>query len=513
MKFQDMELIPELLAAVKKMGFEEATPIQSETIPAALTGRDVLGQAQTGTGKTAAFGLPLLQKVNKENKAVQALVIAPTRELAVQTGEELFRLGREKGVRTTTVYGGANIGSQITQLKKNPDVVIGTPGRLLDLIKRGALKLNNVETLVLDEADEMLNMGFIEDIESIISAVPSSRQTLLFSATMPKAIQSIGERFMENPVTVKIKSQQMTANLIDQYYTKVKDFEKFDLLTRFIDIQSPDLSIVFARTKRRVDEVTRGLTERGYQAEGIHGDLNQGKRMSVLKDFKAGRVDILVATDVAARGLDVSGVTHVYNFDIPQDPESYVHRVGRTGRAGKEGMAVTFVIPNEMGYLRTIEKLTKKPMTPLNPPTPEEAFTGQMKHSVDQVDELVKVKDTSQYQEAVQYLLDKYTSNQLAMALLRTLTKDPSDIEVKITPERPLSSRGGNGGGGKGRGGNRGRDSRNNKGGRGGYNKDNKGGSRGSNRSSQGGNGGNRSSQSRSRSKSDSKGGSGYTIR
>lgn len=504
MKFQEMNLDARLLAAVEKMGFEEATPIQEATIPAALEGRDVLGQAQTGTGKTAAFGLPLLEKIEAKNKAIQALVIAPTRELAVQTGEELFRLGRDKGIRTINVYGGAHIGRQITQLKNNPEVVIGTPGRILDLIKRGALKLGNVETLVLDEADEMLNMGFIEDIEAIISATPEKRQTLLFSATMPKAIQSIGERFMKDPVLVKIKAKEMTADLIDQYYTKVKDFEKFDLLTRFVDIHNPELAIVFARTKRRVDEVTRGLMERGYQAEGIHGDLNQAKRLSVLKDFKEKRIDILVATDVAARGLDISGVTHVYNFDIPQDPESYVHRVGRTGRAGKEGMAITFVIPHEMSYLRSIEKLIRKQMTTLRPPTSEEAFTGQMKNSVDEIEQLTQIDDTSNYQEAVEYLLNKYTSEQLAIGLLRSLTKEPSEVKVNITPERPLSSRGGSkggSGGGGNRGGYRGKSSSS----RSSFNKDKKGG-----RSSSG----NRSSQSRNRSSSSkSSGGSDYTIR
>ncbi len=481
MKFNEMNLSKPLLRAVEEMGFEEATPIQAETIPMALEGQDIFGQAQTGTGKTAAFGLPLLEKIH-DNSRVQALIIEPTRELAVQTGEELYRLGKMKGIHTTTVYGGASIGHQIKLLKKNPPVVIGTPGRILDLIKRGVLKLKDVETLVLDEADEMLKMGFVEDIESIIRELPTERQTLLFSATVPKEIKRIADNFMKNPTTVHVKAKAMTAELIDQYYTRCKDYEKFDLLTRFIDVQNPDLSIVFARTKRRVDEVARGLVERGYSAEGIHGDLSQDKRLGVLRNFKNNKLDILVATDVAARGLDISGVTHVYNFDIPQDPESYVHRVGRTGRAGKEGMAVTFVTGNEMSYLHTIENLTKKPMTALRPPTSQEAFNGQVANIAKVVKELTEIDDTEMYQDAVKFLSETYTEEEIALALVRSLVKDPSTVKVDITPERPLPNRGGGGNkrnfnrnGNRNRGGNR--DRNNNRGDRSGS--DRKGGYKG----------------------------------
>lgn len=438
MKFEELNLDPRLLQAVKNMGFEEATPIQAQTIPYALEGRDVLGQAQTGTGKTAAFGLPLLEKIDHHTDHIQALVIAPTRELAIQNGQELYRLGKEKGVRTVNVYGGANIRRQIHQIKKGAPVVVGTPGRLIDLMKRKVLNLNFIETLVLDEADEMLNMGFIEDIETIIRATPSNRQTLLFSATMPKEIQRIGEHFMQDPVTVKIEAKEMTADTIDQYFTKCHDREKFDLLTRFIDVSHAKLAIVFARTKRRVDEVSRGLIERGYQAEGIHGDLSQEKRSSIMKDFKDGRLEILVATDVAARGLDISNVTHVYNYDIPQDPESYVHRIGRTGRAGKGGMSITFVSNHEMGYLRTIENLTHKKMSPLRPPTEEEAFTGQIKQSLAAVEELLEEDRDDQYEEVVNYLSENYTAEQLALAVVRSQMKDKNDVKVSITPERPL---------------------------------------------------------------------------
>ena len=439
MKFKELELSPELLKSVERAGFEEATPIQSETIPLALSGKDVIGQAQTGTGKTAAFGLPMLEKIDTNRNELQGLVISPTRELAIQTQEELYRLGRDKRVRVQAVYGGADIGRQIRGLKDRPHIVVGTPGRMLDHINRHTLKLGTVETLVLDEADEMLNMGFLEDIESIISRVPDQRQTLLFSATMPPAIKNIGVKFMKDPVHVKIKTKEMTADLIDQYYVRAKEYEKFDIMTRLFDVQSPELTIVFGRTKRRVDELARGLEARGYRAEGIHGDLSQQKRMSVLRSFKSGHLDILVATDVAARGLDISGVTHVYNYDIPQDPESYVHRIGRTGRAGKGGMSVTFVTPNEMDYLHVIENLTKKRMTTMRPPTEKEAFKGQLGAAIEQIEAKLEENGLDKYLQTADKLLEEYSAQDLVALLLKTTAKDPSDaVPVKITPERPL---------------------------------------------------------------------------
>lgn len=454
LKFTELGLAPELLKSVERLGFEEATPIQGQTIPLALDGKDVIGQAQTGTGKTAAFGLPMLQKIDVNNRNVQGLVIAPTRELAIQTQEELFRLSRDKKVRVQVVYGGADISRQIRALKDAPHIVVGTPGRLLDHIKRKTLKLGHVETLVLDEADEMLNMGFIDDIETIIHEVPAERQTLLFSATMPPAIKRIGVRFMNEPEHVQIKATTMSDSLIEQFFVRCKDFEKFDIMTRLFDVQTPELTIIFGRTKRRVDELARGLEARGYRAEGIHGDLSQQKRMSVLKSFKTGKLDVLVATDVAARGLDISGVTHVYNYDIPQDPESYVHRIGRTGRAGKEGVSVTFITPNEMGYLRVIEDLTKKAMTPLRPPTNAEAFEGQIKASIDEVGSIVDANGLDRYEKAAAQLLETYTAEDLAAAFLKSVTKDADEVPVKITPERPLPGRkGGSHGGGSNRGG------------------------------------------------------------
>lgn len=441
MKFSELGLSSTLLSAIERSGFEEATPIQGETIPLALEGKDVIGQAQTGTGKTAAFGLPMLEKIDTNNRVLQGLVIAPTRELAIQTQEELYRLGKDKKIRVQAVYGGADIGRQIRGLKDHPHIVVGTPGRLLDHINRRTLKLGTVETLVLDEADEMLNMGFLEDIEKIISQVPSERQTLLFSATMPPAIKNIGVKFMKEPQHVKIKAKEMTADLIDQYYVRSKDYEKFDIMTRLLDVQTPELTIVFGRTKRRVDELARGLEARGFKAEGIHGDLSQQKRMSVLRSFKNGNLDILVATDVAARGLDISGVTHVYNYDIPQDPESYVHRIGRTGRAGKGGMSVTFVTPSEMGYLHVIESLTKKRMSPLKPPTAKEAFHGKLGAALESVGDKLAENGLDKYLDSADVLLEKYSPQDLVALLLKTISNDPEDaVPVKITPERPLPS-------------------------------------------------------------------------
>jgi len=452
-KFNEFNLSADLLAEIEKAGFVEASPIQEQTIPLALEGKDVIGQAQTGTGKTAAFGLPTLEKIRTEEGTIQALVIAPTRELAVQSQEELFRFGRSKGVKVRSVYGGSSIEKQIKALKSGAHIVVGTPGRLLDLIKRKALKLHDIETLILDEADEMLNMGFLEDIEDIISRVPENRQTLLFSATMPDAIKRIGVQFMKEPEHVKIAAKELTTELVDQYYIRVKEQEKFDTMTRLMDVDQPELSIVFGRTKRRVDELTRGLKIRGFRAEGIHGDLDQNKRLRVLRDFKNGNLDVLVATDVAARGLDISGVTHVYNYDIPQDPESYVHRIGRTGRAGKSGQSITFVSPNEMGYLQIIENLTKKRMKGLKPASAEEAFQAKSDFANEEIR-----SNFEKFGKDARQLASEFSPEELAMYILSLTVQDPDSLpEVEIAREKPLPFKPSGGGfGGKGKGGGRG---------------------------------------------------------
>lgn len=451
--FSDLNLSPAILKAVNRMGFEEATPIQAKTIPLSMQGKDLIGQAQTGTGKTAAFGIPLIEKIDAKNPTVQGIIIAPTRELAIQVSEELYKIGMDARVKVLAVYGGSDIQRQIRALKKGPHIIVGTPGRILDHINRRTLKLNNVHTLILDEADEMLNMGFIDDIEAILETVPDERQTLLFSATMPDPIRRIAERFMKSPETVRVQAREMTVPLIEQYFIKVPEREKFDVLSRLLDVQSPELAIVFGRTKRRVDELANALTVRGYTAEGIHGDLSQAKRISVLKKFKEGRVDVLVATDVAARGLDISGVTHVYNYDIPQDPESYVHRIGRTGRAGKEGMAVTFVSPREMGYLRIVEQTTKKRMQPMRPPTWDEALEGQQRIAMEKLSEAVQEGSLDEYKASAKDLLTEYDNAvEIIAAALKVITKEPDKTPVHITEERPLpAKRDHYGGGGRSR--------------------------------------------------------------
>lgn len=346
---------------------------------------------------------------------------------------------------------------------------------MLDLIKRKALILDHVETLILDEADEMLNMGFLEDIEAIISRVPADRQTLLFSATMPAPIKQIGVKFMKDPEHVQIKNKELTNVNVDQYYVRVKEQEKFDTMTRLMDVNQPELSIVFGRTKRRVDEITRGLKLRGFRAEGIHGDLDQNKRLRVIRDFKNDQIDILVATDVAARGLDISGVTHVYNYDITQDPESYVHRIGRTGRAGKSGESITFVSPNEMGYLSMIENLTKKQMKPLRPATAEEAFQAKKKVALKKIerdfaDDAIRSNFDKFKGDAIQ-LAAEFTPEELALYILSLTVQDPDSLpEVEIAREKPLPFKyvGGGHGNKNGKGG-RGRDNRNRGDRRGGY--------------------------------------------
>ncbi|MGG3843398.1 DEAD/DEAH box helicase [Anoxybacillus kestanbolensis] len=436
--FKEFGLSPELMKAVSKMGFEEATPIQAATIPLSLQNRDVIGQAQTGTGKTAAFGIPLIEKIDMNNDAVQAIVVAPTRELAIQVSEELYKIGSTKRVRVLPIYGGQDIERQIRALKKHPHIIVGTPGRVLDHIQRRTLRLQNVHTVVLDEADEMLNMGFVEDIEAILSHVPTERQTLLFSATMPEPIRRIAERFMQNPELVRVKAKEMTVPNIEQYYIEIQEKKKFDTLTRLLDIQSPELAIVFGRTKRRVDELAEALNLRGYTAEGIHGDLSQAKRLSVLRKFKEGSIDILVATDVAARGLDISGVTHVYNFDIPQDPESYVHRIGRTGRAGKTGMAITFVTPREIGQLHHIEKTTKRKMERMKPPTLDEALEGQQRAAIEKLLTTIEHNNLSFYKRAAEELLEEHDSVSLVAACIKMLTKEPDMTPVQLTEEMPI---------------------------------------------------------------------------
>ena len=357
--FSASDLPEDIKKALAEMGFEEATPIQSLAIPAGRQGRDIIGQAQTGTGKTAAFGIPLLEKIDVQQRHIQALVLCPTRELAIQVAEEFKRLGaykRKLGI--VPVYGGQPIERQLQALRKGAQVVVGTPGRVMDHLQRGTMALDRLQMLVLDEADEMLNMGFIEDIETILKTVPASRQTLLFAATMPGPILAITKRYQKDPQLLSVVHEQLTVPNIEQAYVEVREQQKLEALSRLLDTLNTELSLVFCNTKKRVDEVVAALNTRGYQAEGLHGDLNQVQRDRVMSHFRKNDFAILVATDVAARGIDVSGIDVVFNYDLPWDEEDYVHRVGRTARAGKSGRSYTFVSNRDMRKLRDIQHFT-----------------------------------------------------------------------------------------------------------------------------------------------------------
>ncbi|MFD0674296.1 DEAD/DEAH box helicase [Cohnella sp. GCM10027633] len=440
--FAEFGLEPDVLQAISEMGFEEATPIQAKAIPVAISGRDMIGQAQTGTGKTAAFGIPLISRIAVNEDRIVSLIMAPTRELAIQVAEEIEKLGRFKGIRSLAIYGGQDISRQIRSLKRKPQIIIGTPGRLLDHINRKTIRLDDVRTVVLDEADEMLDMGFMEDIQSILKLVPEERQTLLFSATMPTNIQRLAQQFLRNPEHISVIPKQVSAPLIQQFYIEVQERMKFDGLCRLLDMEPPELAIIFGRTKRRVAELSEALMKRGYACDGLHGDLSQNQRDTVMRKFRDGSIDVLVATDVAARGLDVSGVTHVINFDLPQDPESYVHRIGRTGRAGKEGTSWSFVTPRETDHLHFIEKITRHKIAKKPLPTISEAMEGKQKIMAERLVETVSgEEDLSAFKWVAMQLLEQYDSVQLLAAAMKLLAGDKKDVTVELTPEDPIRSK------------------------------------------------------------------------
>jgi ATP-dependent RNA helicase DeaD len=353
--FADLGLSEDVLAALRDVGYETPSPIQEQAIPFLLGGRDVIGQAQTGTGKTAAFGLPMIDFVDPDDTDTQALVLTPTRELCIQVTQALRTYGRRRGIDPVAVFGGAPIRTQQAQLKQGAQIVVGTVGRVLDLISRHSLVLHSCRYLVLDEADEMLDLGFLEDVEKILALTPGGRQTALFSATMPAEIRSLAERHLYEPETVKVKAATLTIDTVEQFFLEVKPAEKNDALARVLEAERPDQAIVFVRTKIRCDQLYRTLRDRGMNVRALHGDMSQGARDGVMISFKSGRVPILVATDVAARGLDISTVTHVINFDVPTSPDVYVHRIGRTGRVGRSGRAITFVEPRQSRELAAIE--------------------------------------------------------------------------------------------------------------------------------------------------------------
>jgi ATP-dependent RNA helicase DeaD len=439
--FADLDLSAPIMRALEQMGFESATPIQAKAIPVALTGRDLIGQAQTGTGKTVAFAIPMVEAVDTTSPEIQGLILTPTRELCIQVAEELARVGKFKRIRTLPVYGGQDIGRQLRALRNHPHVIIATPGRLLDHLNRGTIKLDGVRVSVLDEADEMLDMGFIEDIETILSKCPTERQTLLFSATMKSGVRELARKFLHDSELITTQDHQVTVPSIEQVYYEVRERQKLDLLTRLFDIQNPELAIVFGRTKRRVDELINALQTRGYTADGIHGDLSQRQRDAVMQKFREGNIEILVATDVAARGIDVSGVTHVFNFDMPQDIDSYVHRIGRTGRAGKEGIASTFVTPREVDYLHQIERVTKHRIAKQPMPSFAEAMEGKQRVAMEQLVDVIESDDFGGFKSMAEELLEDHDSISVVAAALKIMTKDTKEVPIQLTEEQPARAR------------------------------------------------------------------------
>jgi ATP-dependent RNA helicase DeaD len=420
-RFEDLKLSSEILKAVENKGFEEATPIQAQSIPYIMEGRDIIGQAQTGTGKTAAFGIPILEKLSHEEKAIQAMVICPTRELAIQVAEEIRELAKYKrGVDILPIYGGQPIDRQIKALKKRPQIIVGTPGRVMDHMNRGTLKIDKVRTVVLDEADEMLDMGFIDDIVTILKAVPEGRQTLLFSATMPRPILELTKRFQKNPKHIMVVHKELTAPKIEQVYYEVKEKTKAEVLSRLIDMYNPKLSLVFCNTKRKVDDLVAELQGRGYFADGLHGDLKQVQRDRVMSKFRNGSVDVLVATDVAARGIDVENIEAVFNYDLPQDEEYYVHRIGRTARAGRGGRAFTFVVGREIYKLRDIQRYAKAKIALKKAPSSEDVEEVRTNIFLEKVKEIINENNLSQYVNTIERLAgEDYTSIEIAAALLK----------------------------------------------------------------------------------------------
>jgi ATP-dependent RNA helicase DeaD len=428
-KFEEMDLNPQILKAVEEMGFEEMSPIQVKAIPVLLTGKDVVGQAQTGTGKTAAFGIPLLQKINPREKNLQALVLCPTRELAIQVAEEFRKLGLfMHGVKILPVYGGQEISKQIRSLKSGVQVIIGTPGRVMDHMRRKTVKFDHINMVVLDEADEMLNMGFREDIETILKEVPEERQTVLFSATMPAPILEIARTYQKNAEMIRMVKKELTVPKIEQFYYEVSPKNKEEVLSRLIDMYNPKLSLVFCNTKKQVDELTQALQVRGYFAEGLHGDLKQQQRDRVMNSFRNGRTDILVATDVAARGIDVDDVEAVFNYDVPQDDEYYVHRIGRTGRAGREGRAFTLVVGKEVYKLRDIMAYCKTKIKLQPIPSINDVTAVKAEKILDKIDTMIQNEDLTKLIDLIEERINgaSYTSLDIAAAFLKMTMGDDS---------------------------------------------------------------------------------------
>ncbi|HPR17198.1 MAG TPA: DEAD/DEAH box helicase [Candidatus Cloacimonadota bacterium] len=439
-KFENLGLSAESLLAIGHKGFEEPSNIQLMTIPLLLQNqKDMVGQAQTGTGKTAAFGLPIMDMLREGNGVVQALILVPTRELALQVAEEMnsFRGGRRLSV--LPIYGGQSYDQQLRRLKNGVEIVVGTPGRIIDHLNRGTLHLDDLSFLVLDEADEMLNMGFIEDVEIILSSTPEKKRVLLFSATMPTRIVQLAEKFMHDYEIIKVPTKQLTVDLTDQIYFEVRSSDKFEALCRIIDVEPEFYALVFCRTKQKVDHVANALIDRGYEAAALHGDISQAQRERILEQFKKKRLSILVATDVAARGIDISDLTHVLNYSIPQGPESYVHRIGRTGRAGKQGTAITFITPSEYRQLMQIQSVSKSEIRRESLPKVKELIKLKKDRIISEVEAIIQEDTFSENLSVAYELLAKYPPDKVIASLLSHFYKDELSADKYpeiLEPER-----------------------------------------------------------------------------
>lgn len=438
-RFADLAIAPPLLQAVEEVGYESPSPIQAQSIPPLLAGRDLLGQAQTGTGKTAAFALPLLSQLDLSQAHPQILVLAPTRELAIQVAEAMQTYARHlPGFHIATLYGGQNISTQLRQLRRGVHAVVGTPGRLIDHLLRGTLKLDNLSTVVLDEADEMLRMGFIEDVEKILDETPKGRQVALFSATMPSAIRRVAQRHLNDPVEIKIKSKTATVSTVTQRYWQVRGLSKLDALTRILEVEDFEAMLVFVRTKVMAAELAEKLEARGYSSAVLSGDISQPLREKTIERIKAGRLDIIVATDVAARGLDVERISHVINYDIPYDTETYVHRIGRTGRAGRQGDAILFVSSREKRMLRSIEQATRQPIQPMQIPSHADIADRRIVQFKQVITDTIEDQDLGFFED----LISNYQQEQdlslreIAASLAYLVQKD----KPLVPPKEDLSS-------------------------------------------------------------------------
>lgn len=442
MQFENFKLRPELLQAINSLGYTQPTPIQEGIIPLMQTGRDVTGQAQTGTGKTAAFALPILDRIDPNQRLPQALVVAPTRELALQVTEMIQTLGQFMDVRVLTVYGGTSYTQQLNQLRRGVQVVVGTPGRILDLIKRGRLDLSQVRTVVLDEADEMLSMGFVEDVESILAVTPDERQTTLFSATLPPRIRQLAKKYLQDPKTISIQPEQVTVSATEQRVYYVNEHDKLAVLTRLFEMEDISSALIFTRTRVRTGELVTELNLRGYPSEALSGDLSQDAREHTMARFRAGQIKVLVATDVAARGLDVEGITHVFNYDLPEEAETFVHRIGRTGRAGRNGIAISLARPSEKRQVYKIEQFTHQQMSQGTIPTAEEIQAKRLDSLLEKIETWLKRGRAKEERALVETMVaigvDPIDLAAAALKIAREEEKQRPIPEINPLPEKAV---------------------------------------------------------------------------